>query len=66
MFNIAKKIKSESVNRLTTLKLTAYNDKMPTNIKSEFVIFLGALVSISLIKISFETIDVTAREKNNY
>jgi len=31
MFNIAKNVKSESTNKLTAPKLTAYNDKMPTN-----------------------------------
>jgi len=31
MINIAKNVKGESANKLTTPKLIAYNDKMPTN-----------------------------------
>jgi len=31
MINIAKNVKGEYANKLTTLKLIAYNDKMPTN-----------------------------------
>ena len=31
MFNIAKNINGETTNKLTTSKLIAYNDKIPTN-----------------------------------
>ena len=31
MFNIVKNVKGEYANKLTTYKLIAYNDKMPTN-----------------------------------
>jgi hypothetical protein len=31
MVNIAKNVKVETANKLTTPKLIAYNDKMPTN-----------------------------------
>jgi len=31
IINIVKNINGESVNKLTTLKLIAYNDKMPTD-----------------------------------
>jgi hypothetical protein len=40
MFNITKNVNDKSVNKLTTLKLIANNDKMPTTNRCLLIISL--------------------------